>query len=151
MPNHTLLTHPYGHGDQSTGNGYADAVWATLSDPAHAEGFADHGEANAPKRRLVASLSGRPYAGSLSAYNSLTTFVITFAAGHSEREGHDEVTVRFSPETGVFGVAYAEWVSATRNPTHRIAAGRSCSEGDVLSVVDLYVLRLHMTDGQTKR
>src|SRR5687768_13387887 len=98
-------------------------------------------------RRLVASLSGRPYAGSLSAYNSLTTFVITFAAGHSGREGQDEVAVRFSPETGVFGVSYAEWVSAARNPPHRIVAGRSCWEGEVLSVVDLYVLRLHMTEG----
>jgi hypothetical protein len=45
----------------------------------------------------------------------------------------------------VFEVSYAEWVSAARNPTHRIAAGRSCWEGEVLSVVDLYVLRLHMT------
>ena len=123
-------------------------MWAILPHPDHAESFADHGEEYAPMRRLAASLSKQPYADAVYAFKSLITFVLTFAASYSEREGHDQITIRYSPGTGSFDVAYAEWVSPTRNPPHRIAATRSCSETDVLAVVDLYVLRLQTMDRQ---
>jgi hypothetical protein len=118
---------------------------AILSHPGHAESFAAHGGEYAPMHELVASLSNRPYAGTLYAFNSLTTFVITSAISYSECDGHDEVLIQFNPILNLFEVGYGEWVSSTRNPPHRIAANRRCSGADVLAVVDLYVLRLRIT------
>jgi hypothetical protein len=94
---------------------------------------------------LVASLSKRSYADTLYAFKSLSTFVITSAASYSECDGHDDVSIQFNPIVNLFEVRYGEWVSSTRNPPHRIAANRTCSEADVLAVVDLYVLRLRVT------
>ncbi|MDB5328912.1 MAG: hypothetical protein JWP03_63 [Phycisphaerales bacterium] len=126
-------------------------MWAILSDHGHADGFTDHGPAYAPMRQLVASVSKRLYADALHAFNSLTTFCITSAANYTESDGHDEVVIRYSPEMGLFCVEYAEWVSPTSNPTHRIAARRSSiAQSDVLGVVDLYVLRLQITIRQKK-
>ena len=97
-------------------------------------------------RQLIVSLSKRPYAEVLYAFNSLTTFVITSAVSFSGRDGRDEVMIEFNPETSLFIVSYAEWVSPARNPPHRIADKHKCSAADVLAVVDLYVLRLQITN-----
>jgi hypothetical protein len=117
-------------------------MWALLSDPGHAAGFADLGEAYAPLRRLVEQLARRPYAGAVFAFKAMASLNLTTAPGYQEAAGHDQVGIGYNPAPGLFGVGYSEWVSATRNPPHRDVAGRTCEWSTVVDVVDCYVLRL---------
>jgi hypothetical protein len=115
-------------------------MWAKLTDPAHAERFDDPGDA--AMRRLVLELAQRPYAGELFAHKSMATLILTAGASQQKAAEHDEITIRCDPRRGLFEVAYCEWVSPTRSPPHREAAGRSCEAAEVVEVVDRYVVRL---------
>lgn len=117
-------------------------MWAILSDPGHEESFADHGDAYDPIRWLLAELSLRDYASRVYGVKSLASFSITTAPSYQEADGHDSVWIEYHPERGLFAVGYSEWVSATRNPPLRMAAGRMCEAGEVAEVIDRYVLRL---------
>jgi hypothetical protein len=117
-------------------------MWGLLSDPGHEDSFADHGDAYAPMCRLLAELARREYAGRVNGVKSLWSFSITTAPGYDEAEGHDTVGVVYHPRRGLFAVGYSEWVSATRNPTHRPVAGRMCESAEAAEVIDRYVLRL---------
>lgn len=117
-------------------------MWALLSDPGHEESFADHGVAYAPMRRLLAELARRDYAGVVYGVKSLASFSITTAPTYQDAEGHDAVVVMYHPGRGLFAVGYSEWVSPTRNPPLRSAAGRMCEASETGEVIDRYVLRL---------
>jgi hypothetical protein len=101
-------------------------MWAILSDPGHAESFADLGEVYASLRRLVEQLGQRSYAGQIYAFKSMTSFNLTTAPSYQEAAGHDEIGIAYNPESGLFGIGFSEWVSPTRNPRHRTAASRAC-------------------------
>src|SRR5205823_13906 len=100
------------------------------------------GEAYAPLRWLVEHLARQPYARDIFAFTSLYFFCLTTAPSYQEAMGHDRIAIDYDPERGVFKIRYCEWISPTRNPTHREAACRSCEWPEIVEVVDRYVLRL---------
>lgn len=79
-------------------------MWASLSNPGHAEGFADYGANLAPLRQLVEQLAGRPYKDEVYAYTSLAVFVLITSPTYAESTGHDGIAIEYDARRGSFAV-----------------------------------------------
>ncbi len=117
-------------------------MWALLTNPGHSDSFGDDGTSYTPMAALLADLSNRQYAEQLFGVRSLSTFGITTAPSYAQTNGHDFVRIQYDPAKRLFHVIYDEWISATRNPPHRMACSRECESDEAGSIIDVYVVRL---------
>lgn len=117
-------------------------MWGLLSDLGHAESFDHLGDAYVPMRRLVEQLARREYASRVYGVKSLAAFGLTTAPIYAQADGHDHIGIGYNPDSGLFAIGYAEWVSPTRNPQRRTASSRVCEAAEAVEAIDRYVLRL---------